>query len=124
MTCSALRGCASIVSRMRPGAANGRWSLHDGELCVRDHGRGIPSDERPHVFDRFYRGAQARGKPGSGLGLAIVRQVLEQHDGNRQSRAGGGRRHVDTCASAHRDSRLHTGRYSPRAAPKRANRLA
>ena len=55
--------------------------LRGGELTVRDHGPGIPADERPHVFDRFYRGASARGRPGSGLGLAIVRQVAEMHGG-------------------------------------------
>ena len=55
--------------------------LHGGELTVRDHGPGIPPDELPMVFDRFYRGASARGRPGSGLGLAIVRQVAEQHGG-------------------------------------------
>ena len=33
------------------------------------------------MFDRFYRGAGARGRPGSGLGLAIVRQVAEPHGG-------------------------------------------
>ncbi len=51
-------------------------------LTVRDHGPGIPSADLPHVFDRFYRGAEARGRPGSGLGLAIVRQVAEQHGGS------------------------------------------
>ena len=51
------------------------------ELVVRDHGPGICSDDLPHVFDRFYRGAEARAQPGSGLGLAIVRQVVEQHGG-------------------------------------------
>ena len=34
------------------------------------------------MFDRFYRGAAARGRPGSGLGLAIVRQVAESHGGS------------------------------------------
>jgi two-component system, OmpR family, sensor histidine kinase MprB len=53
--------------------------LHAGELTVRDHGPGIPLEDLPHVFDRFYRGAEARGRPGSGLGLAIVRQVADQH---------------------------------------------
>ncbi len=56
--------------------------LRDGELTVRDRGPGIPADERPHVFDRFYRGTTARGRPGSGLGLAIVRQVAETHGGS------------------------------------------
>ena len=48
---------------------------------MRDHGPGIPPDDLPHVFDRFYRAASARGVPGSGLGLSIVRQVAEGHGG-------------------------------------------
>ncbi|MEA2208515.1 MAG: two-component system, OmpR family, sensor histidine kinase MprB [Solirubrobacteraceae bacterium] len=56
-------------------------ALAGGELTVRDHGPGISSEDLPHVFDRFYRGAEARGRPGSGLGLAIVRQVVEQQGG-------------------------------------------
>ncbi|HEY6760894.1 MAG TPA: HAMP domain-containing sensor histidine kinase [Baekduia sp.] len=56
--------------------------LHDGVLTVRDHGPGIDPEDLPHVFDRFHRGANARGRPGSGLGLAIVRQVAEAHGGS------------------------------------------
>jgi two-component system sensor histidine kinase MprB len=61
-------------------------------LTVRDHGPGIPADELPYVFDRFYRGAQARGRPGSGLGLAIVSQVAGQLGGTITARdaPGGG----------------------------------
>ena len=54
-------------------------TLADGALIVRDHGSGIPEEDLPHVFDRFYRAAGARRLPGSGLGLAIVRQVAEAH---------------------------------------------
>jgi two-component system sensor histidine kinase MprB len=56
--------------------------LHGEELTVRDHGPGITAEDLPHIFDRFYRGADARGHPGSGLGLAIVRQVVDQHGGS------------------------------------------
>jgi two-component system, OmpR family, sensor histidine kinase MprB len=56
--------------------------LRRNELTVRDHGAGIPGEDLPHIFDRFYRGAEARGRPGSGLGLAIVRQVALQHGGS------------------------------------------
>jgi two-component system sensor histidine kinase MprB len=56
--------------------------LRDGELTVRDRGPGISAADLPYVFDRFYRGAEARGRPGSGLGLAIVRQVATQHGGS------------------------------------------
>ncbi|HEX3910330.1 MAG TPA: HAMP domain-containing sensor histidine kinase [Solirubrobacteraceae bacterium] len=55
--------------------------LGQEQLTVRDHGPGISAADLPHVFDRFYRGAEARGRPGSGLGLAIVRQVAEQQGG-------------------------------------------
>ncbi|MHB8059807.1 MAG: sensor histidine kinase [Gaiellaceae bacterium] len=55
--------------------------LSGGELSVRDRGPGIPDEDKPHVFERFYRAAAARGMPGSGLGLAIVREVAEAHGG-------------------------------------------
>jgi two-component system, OmpR family, sensor histidine kinase MprB len=66
--------------------------LRPGELTVSDHGPGIPAVDLPHVFDRFYRGLESRGRPGSGLGLAIVRQVVEQHGGQVSAEAapGGG----------------------------------
>jgi two-component system sensor histidine kinase MprB len=57
-------------------------TLRAGVLRVRDHGPGIPDEELPHVFDRFFRGAHTRGQTGSGLGLAIVRQVADDHGGN------------------------------------------
>ena len=56
-------------------------TLAGGELRVRDHGPGIAAEDRAHVFDRFYRSADARSLPGSGLGLAIVREVAEAHGG-------------------------------------------
>jgi two-component system, OmpR family, sensor histidine kinase MprB len=66
--------------------------LHGGELAVRDHGPGISAEDLPHIFDRFYRGAEARGRPGSGLGLAIVRQVATQQGGSvtAETASGGG----------------------------------
>jgi two-component system sensor histidine kinase MprB len=56
-------------------------SLAAGELRVRDHGPGFAEEDRPLVFDRFYRSAAARAMPGAGLGLAIVREVAEAHGG-------------------------------------------
>jgi two-component system sensor histidine kinase MprB len=61
-----------------------------GEVTVRDHGTGIADEDIPHVFDRFYRAASARGLPGSGLGLAIVQQVAEAHGGSVAVEAAGG----------------------------------
>jgi two-component system sensor histidine kinase MprB len=66
-------------------------SIGGVELVVRDHGPGISEEDLAYVFDRFYRGAEARGRPGSGLGLAIVRQVVRQHGGSvTAERAPGG----------------------------------
>lgn len=65
--------------------------LGDGVLTVRDHGPGIPADELPHVFDRFWRSPSARALPGSGLGLSIVVRTVEQAGGQVDlARAEGG----------------------------------
>jgi two-component system sensor histidine kinase MprB len=62
-----------------------------GVVSVRDHGPGIPEEDAPHVFDRFYRSAQSRPMPGSGLGLAIVKRVVDEHGGTAAvARADGG----------------------------------
>src|SRR5215213_3208567 len=55
-------------------------ALH-AEFVVSDRGPGIPPQERPLVFERFYRSTAARAMPGSGLGLAIVKQVVFKHGG-------------------------------------------
>lgn len=68
----------------RPG---GRVELGLGEaddaavLTVRDTGIGIPADELPYIFDRFYRGGGARTlrRDGTGLGLPIARWIAESH---------------------------------------------
>ncbi|XUL89829.1 HAMP domain-containing sensor histidine kinase [Streptomyces galilaeus] len=65
--------------------------LTRGVLTVRDHGPGIPEDEIPHVFDRFWRSPSARALPGSGLGLSIVARTVQQAGGEvTLSRAAGG----------------------------------
>ena len=53
-----------------------------GTVVVRDHGPGISDDDLVHIFDRFYRAPDARGRPGSGLGLAIVAQVAREEGGS------------------------------------------
>ena len=47
---------------------------------VEDHGPGIPPEELPHLFDRYYRARQDAGKTGTGLGLSITKAILQQHD--------------------------------------------
>jgi two-component system sensor histidine kinase MprB len=51
------------------------------DLTVTDEGPGIGEQDRPKIFERFYRATSARSMPGSGLGLAIVAQTVEAHEG-------------------------------------------
>jgi signal transduction histidine kinase len=60
---------------------------------VRDTGAGIPADELPRIFERFFRGARAEERSsGSGLGLAIVKSIVDMHGGrvSVESRLGAG----------------------------------
>jgi two-component system sensor histidine kinase MprB len=68
--------------------------LRAGELWVRDHGPGIPPEELPHVFERFWRSPSARALPGSGLGLSIVARTVREAGGEAvlTPAAGGGTR--------------------------------
>lgn len=51
-------------------------------VLVRDEGLGIPAEDLPRVFERFYRGRNVQGRiPGAGIGLAAARQIVEQHGG-------------------------------------------
>ncbi len=61
-------------------------------LTVSDDGPGVPAEELPHLFERFYRGAahataSDRDDRGSGLGLAIVREIVERHGGTVRAEA-------------------------------------
>jgi two-component system, OmpR family, sensor kinase len=51
------------------------------ELVVRNRGLGITPEDRPYVFDRFYRGRGTSAKEGSGLGLPIAKWMIEKHGG-------------------------------------------
>ena len=51
------------------------------QVTVTDTGSGIPAQDVPHLFERFYRAAGARNKKGYGLGLAISREIVRAHGG-------------------------------------------
>ncbi len=51
-------------------------------FTVKDTGRGISSEDLPHVFSPFYKAENAEQVPGSGLGLTIVRRIVEMHHGS------------------------------------------
>jgi len=61
-----------------------------------DTGEGIPPDDLPHVFDRFWRAERSRSRErgGSGLGLAIARHLVQAHGGEMgvESKVGQGSR--------------------------------
>jgi signal transduction histidine kinase len=66
------------------------------EISVSDTGEGIPAEDLPHIFERFYRvdKSRARATGGSGLGLTIAKRLVEAHGGTItvQSKLGEGSR--------------------------------
>lgn len=80
----------------------GRIALERGredgfvQVCVRDTGPGIPTEELSRIFDRFYRAPSTRGRPGTGLGLPIARWIAEEHGGRLTAESAPGRGSVFT----------------------------
>ena len=76
-----------VANALQHTSAGGMITLNAGRgpggacLKVSDNGRGIPAEDLPNIFDRFWRGDERR-QSGTGLGLAIARQLVQAHGGS------------------------------------------
>ncbi|MFD2655079.1 HAMP domain-containing sensor histidine kinase [Gracilibacillus thailandensis] len=52
------------------------------KVAIIDHGKGIPPEQIPFLFDRFYQGSQNRNKESFGLGLSIAKEFTDAHNGD------------------------------------------
>lgn len=89
------------------------------QIRVRDTGAGIPPEDLPHIFDRFYRGdlSRARATGNSGLGLAIVRGIVEAQGGTIEVQSAPGH---GTCFTITLPA-LHPDAYPAALAPEGTN---
>lgn len=81
-----LQLCENLVNNSRKYAESDTdifLSLSDGNVNVhfRDYGSGIPDEDMPFIFGKFYRGRNCGDKQGSGLGLYIVKYIAEKSGG-------------------------------------------
>ena len=58
-----------------------RAEKEEGLFWVSDTGEGIPPEDLPRIFERFYKANRSRSDSGTGLGLAIAKHVIQAHGG-------------------------------------------
>ena len=80
------RGGGTVTVSIRPEDAHLRFT-------VEDTGTGIPAEDLPHIFERFYRVDKSRSTAGggAGIGLAVVKRLVEQMGGAVQAESEPGR---------------------------------
>ena len=88
-------GSVDLLGRVAEGGPAPRL-----EIVVRDTGAGIPAEDLPRVFERFYQADKSRaaGRGGAGLGLAIVKELVELHGGAMRAESAPGRGTAITIA--------------------------
>ncbi len=57
-------------------------TANEFEISITDQGYGIPAEELPYIWDRFYKSDKSRKSSGAGLGLAIAKHLVQLHGGN------------------------------------------
>lgn len=82
-----LENICNNARKYAPGQPVKIWATSRDEeyvLHIKDHGEGIPPENLPFVFHKFYRGSNVQNQEGSGLGLYIVKTLLTQMNGDIQ----------------------------------------
>lgn len=66
--------------KFSPENSNIEIEMKNKILTIKDYGVGIPQEELPNIFERFYKSRSEQNKTGTGLGLAIAKQIADRHD--------------------------------------------